>query len=156
MILYHTSTQTIENPDTLHSREHLDFGKGFYLTPLKEQAIRYGERFRLRGEPVVLNTYELDDMLSEHNRKVFESYDGEWLDYVAACRRGLPHEMFDIIEGGIANDKVFNTIDLYFAGIITREQALDQLRFAKPNHQVCLTSHKLIDTHLHFITSEQL
>ena len=110
----------------------------------------------LRGEPVVLNTYELDDMLSGHKRKVFESYDGEWLDYVAACRRGLPHEMFDIIEGGIANDKVFNTIDLYFAGIITREQALDQLRFAKPNHQVCLTSHKLIDTHLHFITSEQL
>ena len=38
MILYHASSQIIEQPDILHSREHLDFGKGFYLTHLKGQA----------------------------------------------------------------------------------------------------------------------
>lgn len=156
MILYHTSTIAIDSPDVLHSRAHLDFGKGFYLTPIKEQAERYGERFLRRGEDAVLNVYELDDLCQGFSKKVFNSYDEEWLDFVAACRRGTPHEKFDIIEGGIADDQVFNTIDLYFSGIYTREQALDQLRFKKPNHQVCLTSQPLIEYHLHYLESKQL
>ena len=156
MILYHTSTIAIDSPDVLHSRAHLDFGKGFYLTPIKEQAERYGERFLLRGEDAVLNVYELDNLCPGFSKKVFDSYDGEWLDFVAACRRGTPHEVFDIIEGGIADDQVFNTIDLFFSGIYTREQALDQLRFRKPNHQVCLTSQSLIESHLHYLESKQL
>ncbi len=44
MILYHTSYKEIQQPDVLHSRLHLDFGKGFYLTPLRMQAERYGEQ----------------------------------------------------------------------------------------------------------------
>lgn len=156
MILYHTSTIAIDSPDVLHSRAHLDFGKGFYLTPIKEQAERYGERFLRRGEDAVLNVYELDNLCPGFSKKVFDSYDGEWLDFVAACRKGMPHSVCDIIEGGIANDKVFDTIDLYFSGILTREQALDQLRYAIPNYQVCLTSQRLIDAHLHFVTSEKL
>ena len=156
MILYHTSTMAIEHPDVFHSRAHLDFGKGFYLTPIREQAEHYGERFLRRGEAAVLNVYEKDDLCPSFTEKIFDAYDGDWLDFVAACRRGLPHEMFDIIEGGIADDQVFNTIDLYFSGIYTREQALDQLLYKKPNHQVCITSQTLIDTHLHFLNSKQL
>lgn len=156
MRLYHTSTTKVERPDTARSREHLDFGRGFYLTPLREQAVRYGERFLRRGDSAVLNTYDLDADCQGFSRKVFEAYDGEWLDFVSACRKGMPHSVCDIIEGGIANDKVFNTIDLYFSGILTREQALDQLRYAIPNYQVCLTSQRLIDAHLHFVTSEKL
>lgn len=37
-LLYHTSNMIVSAPDVFHSREHLDFGKGFYLTPLREQA----------------------------------------------------------------------------------------------------------------------
>lgn len=36
MKLYHTSTIIVDKPDVYHSREHLDFGKGFYLTTLYE------------------------------------------------------------------------------------------------------------------------
>ena len=156
MILYHTSTLAIPRPDTLHSRQHLDFGQGFYLTALKEQALRYGERFLRRNEPAVMNVYEFDEVLDLFTRKVFDSYDGEWLDYVSACRKGEPHIQYDIIEGGIADDNVFNTIDLYFSGIYTREQALDQLQYKKPNHQVCITSQQLIERHLHYIDSETI
>ena len=39
MILYHTSYTEIPHPDLLHSRPRLDFGVGFYLTPLRAQAI---------------------------------------------------------------------------------------------------------------------
>lgn len=156
MILYHTSTIEIRRPDLLHSRPRLDFGKGFYLTLIREQAERYGERFTRRGETAVLNTFMLDENLTEFTYKVFPSYDGEWLDFVSACRKGLSHESYDIIEGGIADDQVFNTIDLYFSGIYTREQALNQLQYKKPNHQVCITSQAVLDKHLHFQSSEIL
>lgn len=50
MILYHTSSLEIQKPNVSFSRDRLDFGKGLYLTPLKEQAILYGQRFIKRGE----------------------------------------------------------------------------------------------------------
>ena len=101
MILYHTSYTEIPQQDLLHSRPRLDFGVGFYLTPLRAQAERYGERFIRRGQKAIMNIYEFEEC-SECTRKVFSAYDGEWLDYITACRKGLPHEQYDIIEGGIA------------------------------------------------------
>ena len=95
--------------------------------------------------------YSLDEDVEGYSRRVFETYDGNWLDFVSSCRKGLEHEQYDIIEGGVADDQVFNTLDLYFAGIYTKEQALDQLRYKHPNRQMCLTSQALIDNHLHFI-----
>ena len=53
-------------------------------------------------------------------------------------------------------DQVFDTVDLYFSGIYTKEQALDQLRYKKPNHQVCITSQDVLDKYLHFQSSEIL
>ena len=156
MILYHTSTIEICEPDILHSRPQLDFGIGFYLTPLRIQAENYGERFLKRGETALLNIYQLDDEINDCTYKLFDAYNSEWLDFVAACRKGLPHRTFDIIEGGIADDKVFNTIDLYFSGIYTREQALDQLQYKQPNRQICITSQYVLDKYLHFQSSEQL
>ena len=156
MKLYHTSNTKIQNPDIIHSREHLDFGRGFYLTSLREQAEKYGQRFLRKGEDAFLNVYELDDELPGFCKIIFDAYDNKWLDYVTACRKGLKHELYDIIEGGIADDQVFDTIDLYFSGIYTYEQALDQLRFKHPNHQVCITRQTLLDNHLHFIESIKL
>ena len=156
MILYHTSTVEIRQPDLLHSRPRLDFGKGFYLTPICEQAERYGERFIRRGEEAIINVFLLDENRSECSHKIFTAYDGEWLDFVTACRKGLPHENYDIIEGGIADDQVFDTVDLYFSGVYTREQALAQLQYKKPNHQVCITSQHILDKYLHFQSSKRL
>ncbi|MBR4156377.1 MAG: DUF3990 domain-containing protein [Bacteroidales bacterium] len=156
MILYHTSTLEIRRPELSYSRPRLDFGKGFYLTSLRAQAETYGERFVRKGETAILNTYHLDEIRMDCTHKVFLSYDGEWLDFVAACRKGMPHESYDIIEGGIADDQVFDTVDLYFSGIYTKEQALDQLRYKKTNHQVCITSQDVLDKYLHFQSSEIL
>lgn len=50
MKLYHSSNVIVESPDTLHSRNYLDFGRGFYLTSLYEQAVRYAQRFKRRGQ----------------------------------------------------------------------------------------------------------
>ena len=58
MILFHSSNMVVENPDTLHSRKYLDFGRGFYLTSLYEQAVKYAQRFKRREQEAWLNTYE--------------------------------------------------------------------------------------------------
>ena len=153
MRFYHTSNVIVSQPNVYHSRKHLDFGIGFYLTPIEKQAHDYGQRFIRRGEPAIMNVYEFSDEIIDASRKVFSAYDGEWLDYVTACRKGLPHEEYDVIEGGIADDQVFDTVDLYLQGLYTREQALDQLQWKKPNHQLCITSQHVIDRYLQFIDS---
>lgn len=157
MKLYHTSNMEVIKPRIECSRNHLDFGKGFYLTSLREQAIKYGQRFLRKEEDAYLNVYDLnEEVRNTFKCKVFDRYDGEWLDYVTACRKGLPRHEYDVIEGGIADDLVFDTIDLYFTGIYTREQALNQLQYKKPNHQVCITNQLLIDKYLKFLYSEKL
>lgn len=156
MRFYHTSNVVVSKPDVSHSRRHLDFGVGFYLTPLEQQARSYGQRFIRRGDTAIMNIYELSEDFPYALRKVFSAYDGEWLDYVVACRKGLPHEQYDVIEGGIADDNVFDTVDLYLQGVYTREHALDQLRWKQPNYQLCITSQQIIDKYLLFIKSVTL
>ena len=58
MRLYHSSNIIVEKPDTSHSRKYLDFGRGFYLTSIYDQAIRYAQRLKRRGQPAWLNIYE--------------------------------------------------------------------------------------------------
>lgn len=66
MILYHTSNQTVANPDISHSRVYLDFGRGFYTTPNRAQAEKYAKRYFREGQPAVLNVYELDDDIGKY------------------------------------------------------------------------------------------
>jgi len=157
MRLYHASTVVVEKPDVEHSRDKLDFGKGFYLTSIREQAVRYAERFTRRGKPAYINEYELDEKIVDFSIKQFPSYDEDWLDYVAMCRKGnLETNLYDAVSGGIANDNVFNTVDLYFAGVITKEEALGQLQYETPNHQLCILNGEMLERHLHFIKVERL
>ena len=41
MKVYHGSWMEIAEPDLKHSRTDVDFGKGFYTTPLREQAVKW-------------------------------------------------------------------------------------------------------------------
>ncbi|MBQ9569026.1 MAG: DUF3990 domain-containing protein [Alloprevotella sp.] len=90
------------------------------------------------------------------NIKRFESYDKEWLDFVAGCREGMDTGNYDMIIGGIANDRVIITLDRYFTGEISQEEALGLLRFEKPNIQYCIRTDKMLQKCLTFIGSEQL
>lgn len=157
MRLYHASTVVVDHPDTVHSRPNLDFGCGFYLTAMRDQAVRYAERFTRRGKPAFVSEYELDEDTPGFSVKRFEGYDEEWLDYVALCRHGgVPEQQFDAVEGGVANDKVFNTVDLYFAGVITKQEALGRLKYEHPNHQMCILNGEMLECHLHFIKGERV
>ena len=41
MIVYHGSTEIIKNPDVVHSKKYLDFGRGFYITTFENQAKKW-------------------------------------------------------------------------------------------------------------------
>lgn len=115
MLIYHASDIIVDKPDIMHSRTNLDFGKGFYATVIREQAEQYAQRFILRNRKGILNIYEYTPT-GALNIKSFDAYDSEWLDFVAACRMGESiYQQYDVICGGIANDRVFNTLDLYFS-----------------------------------------
>lgn len=88
MRLYHSSNTIVEHPDVQHSRNYLDFGRGFYLTSIHEQAVRYAQRFKRRGQPAWLNVYELAGSLYKWNIQHFDTYDKQWLDFVVQCRDG--------------------------------------------------------------------
>ena len=157
MKLYHSSNSVVENPDIQHSRNYLDFGRGFYLTSLYEQAVRYAQRFKRRGQPSWLNTYELLEYSEQQwNVKQFDTYDREWLDVVAQCREGKDVGDYDLVIGGIANDRVFMTLDRYFTGEISQEEALGLLRFEKPNIQYCIRSERMLRDCLTYIKSERV
>ena len=157
MKLYHSSNTVIEHPDTQHSRKYLDFGRGFYLTSLYDQAVRYAQRFKRRGQTAWLNIYKLSDIAeNQWNIKKFESYNKEWLDFVAQCRDGKDIGDFDMIIGGIANDKVIMTLDRYFIGEISEDETLGLLKFEKPNIQYCIRSEQMLQECLTYIESKHI
>lgn len=137
MLVYHTSDKRFYAPDVLHSRNALDFGKGFYVTRFREQAEKYAQRFIRLGNDAFIHVFEY--MPNQNLKiKVFESYNEEWLDFVCNCRKGSDeYQKFDIIEGGVANDKVYRTVDLYMSGIYSKDQALENLKYEMPNNQLC-------------------
>ncbi len=154
--LFHTSLQKVSEPDTKHSRSALDFGRGFYMTSIEDQARRYASRFIDRNKTVWLNEYELSEDWDKWKVKVFETYDEEWLDFVAACRLDKDISDYDMVVGGVADDKVFDTVDSYFAGYMSKDVALERLKFVHPNIQYCIRNMEMIKECLTYKNSIQL
>ena len=153
MKLYHGSTVIVDKPLVSYGRDNLDFGKGFYTTSVQAQAEKWVQRFILLGYKGYINVYDYDEAeaRTKYRYKNFPEYNEEWLDFILACRNGSKiYQDYDIIEGGIANDKVFNTVELYFQNLIDKETALSRLKYEKPNNQICFINQKVQDAVLHF------
>ena len=146
MIVYHGSNLEIRNPDCFHSRKTVDFGPGFYVTPILEQARNWAAKFKRRSEPAVVSRYALNDQVLTSSRALhFDTYSEEWLDFIIACRAGNVPADYDVIMGGVANDRVFDTMNLYLEALISKRDALERLKYYKPNYQICLKRQSLID-----------
>ncbi|HBE9319166.1 TPA: DUF3990 domain-containing protein [Clostridioides difficile] len=159
MIVYHGSYCVVKTPNIIFSRDSLDFGKGFYLTSIKTQALNWTERFKKRGKKAYLNSYSLDidELKKSCNVKIFDSYNLEWLDFILECRNMSDVYMkYDVIIGGIADDKIYNTIELYQDNLIEKDEALKRLKYYKPNEQICITNQNVIDKYLKFRYEEEV
>ena len=159
MIVYHGSTVTVSNPDTAHSFRTLDFGKGFYVTTVREQAERWARRKAdLFGmEKAVLNIYEMVWPSEKLRVKTFDSNLDEWIDFICSCRDGGDqYQKFDVICGKVANDRVFQVVDMYRSGIWDKERALQEIKVYPDYDQIAFISQEAIDQLLIFVRSEEV
>ena len=156
MILFHGSYVRVEKPDISFSRNKLDFGRGFYVTPIKEQAIRWAWRFKARYNASIVSSYETNEhqLIAEAKVLQFETYSDDWLDFIVSCRGGEDSTGYDLVIGGVANDRVFDTIQLYLEELIDKNGAIKRLRYSEPNIQYAFRTQHIIDKYLKFVSSE--
>lgn len=129
--LYHGSIETVEFPEIRKTKYTKDFSWGFYCTKSLEQAIRWAKRGT--GSAVV-NIYTYEEK-QELNILKFEEMNNEWLDFIAQCRSGKVHE-YDIVEGPMADDTIWNYVNDFLAGYISREVFWEIAKFKHPTHQI--------------------
>ena len=125
MILYHGSKEVVKYPEIRKARFHKDFYFGFYCTQFPEQARRWAGRY---------GTTE------------------EWLDFIVQCRKGIAHT-YDIVEGPMADDTIYNYIQNFIDGKISRAAFWELAKFNHPTHQISFHTISALDT-LEYIGSE--
>ncbi|MDR2584959.1 MAG: DUF3990 domain-containing protein [Prevotellaceae bacterium] len=143
MKVYHGSYTAIDQIDLSHCEVGKDFGQGFYVTKLFEQAefwaIRKG---RIKRTKAVVTEFDFNENICRIMKfKVlrFDDYNEKWLEFVVQNRLNDTEQQahdYDIIEGPVADDKITEQIKDYIAGIITEEKFLNDL-VHNPSHQIC-------------------
>lgn len=157
--VYHGAIQEIVAPLVHVGRDNLDFGKGFYVTDIKNQAKTWAEiksRYLMDAKAYISEyLFDYDNAVKEFRYKKFEKYDKEWLHFIVDSRDGIKvWKDYDIIEGGVANDRVIDTVEAFKAGQISEENALRELAKHQPNNQICILKQEVVDKYLKFQKSE--
>ena len=148
MILYHGSPVIVDNPEIRISKFHKDFYYGFYTTAFYDQAGRWAVRFSGKG---YVNHYDYTP-LSTLRQLVFPEMSESWLDFIVSCRHGESHD-FDIVEGPMANDTIYNYVQDFIDGNISRKAFWELGRFKYPTHQISFHSARALET-LKFIKAD--
>lgn len=150
MIIYHGSNVVVSSPRILVNGFYKDFGYGFYCTNIEKQAKRWA--LTKRGKSVV-NSYEYMPNAAL-NQLVFDTMTEEWLDFVANCRLGKEHS-YDIVEGPMADDQVWDYVEDFIAGRISRAAFWELVKFKYPTHQIVFCTQDALKT-LRYEGSETL
>jgi len=133
--IYHGSNSIVEEPEIRISKYTKDFYWGFYCTLIKEQAEKWAMRNR---KDKVVNIYTLSN-IKELRCKQFKEMDEEWLEFVVNCRTGGSHN-YEIVEGPMADDTIYNYINDYIDGIISEAAFWELVKFKYPTHQISFHS----------------
>lgn len=154
--LYHGSTVAVRKPSLRPGKSNADFGKGFYTTSNLEQAIRWAhiKREREDARRAIVSVYEFDESLLESpdlNIRLFSGADEPWLFFVTDCRKSRPHD-YDLVQGPVANDNVFTTVNLFESGVLSAEAAILQLKAYKTYDQLSFHTERVLDA-LRFVES---
>ena len=140
VILYHGSSVAVEQPQILISGFYKDFVFGFYCTKFEKQARKWA--LTKRGNSIVsIYHYLEDDSLKVLS---FPEMTDEWLDFVVSCRRGIKHN-YDIVEGPMADDQIWDYVEDFMDGSITREAFWVLAKFKYPTHQMVFCTQKSLE-----------
>ena len=124
MELFHGSNVVVDQPKIITDGYYKDFGYGFYCTNLEIQAKRWA---LVKQHGHVVNVYDYLENKSL-NIRVFDEMTDEWLDFVVACRQGIKHD-YDKVEGPIADDTIWNFVDDFSRGEISRTAFCELVKF---------------------------
>ena len=150
MELYHGGNEIIEFPEIRKTKYTKDFSWGFYCTNSYEQARKWAQRKFQTGIISVYN-YAENNKLSVLR---FDKMTDQWLDFIANCRSGKIHN-YDIVEGPMADDTVWNFVNDFIAGTISRSAFWELAKFKHPSHQISFHTLQALET-LTFLRSEKL
>ena len=159
MLLYHGSNTDVKVIDLAMCRPYKDFGRGFYLTVLKEQAEKMAKRVaRLYGGTPVINAFEIDDdflnikdlRIKDFGTKTSE----EWARFVMNNRNrkfqifsdpecNLDNK-YDIVIGPIANDDMAVLFRQYENGIISFENMVSGMIYKETTNQYSFHTDKAV------------
>ncbi len=148
MKVYHGSIEYVKEPDVLHSYRSLDFGKGFYVTTVKEQAERWARRKAdiYDKNTGIVSVYEMQEDMKDLAIKIFGENLYDWIDFVCDCRDGKRiYQKYDVIFGKVANDKVFRVVDMYHSGIWDKERAISEIKVYKTYDQIAFITQRAIE-----------
>lgn len=143
MILYHGTYTDIDTIDLDKCMPYKDFGKGFYLTDIEQQAIDMATRKSrlVPGTTPVVLKYEFDEAhLTDGFLQVisFERPTEEWARFIIANRYNPENKVihaYDIVIGPIADDGVALQIGLFRDGLIDLAALAKALEYKKLNKQ---------------------
>lgn len=149
VLIYHGSPVVVEHPEIRRTKYTKDFSWGFYCTKNREQAIRWAAR----NTTGCVNRYWFSER-SGLNILRFPEMSNEWLDFIAQCRNGGTHD-YDIVEGPMADDTIWNYVNDFLTGEISREAFWELAKFKHPTHQISFHTKKALRC-LEFAGSENV
>lgn len=150
--LYHGSNLVIDEIDLNMGQRDKDFGKGFYLTDIKEQAEQMSiRRARITGEGTpCVTTFIFDNSCLTDNSLNVLSFDdpcSDWALFVLANREssitGFTHN-YDIVVGPVADDGVAFQLERYTRKMIDLDTLVKELTYRKLNRQYFFGTDKSI------------
>ena len=159
MILYHGSNIEIEKIDLDKCRPFKDFGRGFYTTPLREQAWAMAKRtMRIYrdGRPCITEFLFDDAILNDSRFRIqrFKQPDFDWARFVINNRNHKFVDFaspecntdgkYDIVTGTVANDDIAALINVYLTGIMSDETLVKELGFRELSEQVSFHTEKTL------------
>ena len=141
MKIFHGSNVEVSKPRIIQNGFYKDFGYGFYCTNIEKQAKRWA--FSKKGNSVVSTYLFAED--KRLNIKKFSEMCDEWLDFVAECRNGIEHQ-YDIVEGPMADDQIWNYVEAFIENRISRDAFWQLAGFAYPTHQIVFCNDAALGT----------
>ena len=150
IMVYHGSSVAVPNPKILINGHYKDFGYGFYCTNIEKQAKRWA--LTQKGESIV-NRY-IYTKNPKLNICTFPDMSETWLQFVVNCRRGIEHN-FDIVEGPMADDQIWDYVEDYMNGNISKTAFWELVKFKYPTHQIVFCTMKALEN-LHYEGSESI
>lgn len=141
MEIYNGSNICVNKPKILINGHYKDFGYGFYCTNFEHQAQKWA---LTRKNAHVVNVYSYTEN-AYLNIYSFPQMTEDWLDFVVNCRSGKEHN-YDIVEGPMADDTIWDYIEDYIEGNITKEAFWVLVKFKYPTHQIVFCTEQAINT----------